>query len=692
MKIPVGMLGKWLRDTMQQRQPIIVSGGLRGTYVAGTRLIDALELADPAGTTARVLLEKDPPPQVTGPCSASEFPLQLKLVDKNGKKLEQPIPINRLDPSEAAVSWWKGWSAIFTAGTLVQPRIDPVRLSDVLHEPRVIRLFCDTNAMANGVAEWLLHILPSATQLISSAIADKEIMSWTDQKPDLYKVSDPDYWETQVRFLLARRLTEYPPKDTVIDRLSPDQNALMLASGTTKQGDKSPAGDLLFVELARPIVREQPRQARVVFLTGDANLARAATSALGPEHVLYANVDTNRDAANALTGQVLARGFWHPERPLGLLSLPSVGRLLWNLFSAFSFLILQHGNRRWLVELSLSVRHGGPSDWADPWVNIEELEPTGTGKATTEERPPDHEGGGSAQPLALVRTAPDVPVVQDTHTSADPPSPISSRGNEVGPRAEDYTDWLLAPRIATGPKDAISSSPRLDKNTLFSVLKEACLEQKVVPPPSAEVPKETYRCLVLLQAIDGEGNPGARALNFVEAWRRNDRDWIHAELMQSHPGYRSVVEAVREQRVAKLTSRQQQFLPMVRCLGQAAQLTTKTPLRMGDSPVSRAQLEKSLSDWLPNVGNAISTQDACERALESLGLTPVRFGEALSILWGRDPDSFIEPKTAGQPEKLRSEAVVELHRDGTYEFRDVTPSALFLERIGEPVLFLTRRR
>jgi hypothetical protein len=237
-------------------EPIVVSGGLRGSFDPKAPVLDALEFSGPLGTTVRLLVPSPPPQERPG--SAGTF---LVVKKKDGVADEKVLP----DPERF---WWDGWAKILTASALLPPRTDSVRLADVLRDQRVLRLFCDTNALASGVAEWFLHVLPSGTQLISSAIADKEIMSWADRHKKLYEGSTAETWEARLRYLLARRLTEYPPQHTVIDRLSPDQNALMLAQGTGEGGSKSSQGDLLFVELARPLVREQPRQARVIFLTG----------------------------------------------------------------------------------------------------------------------------------------------------------------------------------------------------------------------------------------------------------------------------------------------------------------------------------------------------------------------------------------------------------------------------------------
>ena len=661
----VSQLGNWLAENMTAVEPIVVSGGLRGDFDPQSPVLDALELSGPLGTTVRLLVPAPPPQEKPG--SASTFLLVKK---KDGPNDEKVLP----DPERY---WWDGWAKIFTASALLPPRTDSVRLADVLRDERVLRLFCDTNALASGVAEWFLHVLPSGTQLISSAIADKEIMSWVDRHKKLYEGSTAETWEARLRYLLARRLTEYPPQHTVIDRLSPDQNALMLAQGTGEGGSKSSQGDLLFVELARPLVREQPRQARVIFLTGDANVARAATSALGPEHVLYANPDT--DTLKERIGKVVPRGFWHPAGPLGSLSLPSSSRLLWNLLSAFTFLIVKQAERKWLIEPIFNVRYGGPSDWADPWVHIKELS-----KPTDDDRA--HVPTGSPDLTASAEVTKESVLAPQAA-----PTPVAMAAPKIEQREPKADAWLLPGIKKEGPADAVTPSPRPAIKPFFGFLSLACFGE-MVPLPSAEVPRETFRVLVALKALNEDGSQGDRITEFKEAWLRNNRDWFHAELMHSHPGYRQVVAQIRAGNVKLLKSREAQFVPLIRTLGQAARFpSSSSPIRMGDDPVSFEQLDEALHRWLPHPDTAIRIGDACERAMADLSLTPCRFELALSTLWKRQPDYPVESRTGGEPDRMSPDDVVELNGDGTYELRTVSPSTLTFGG-AVPVLFLARRR
>lgn len=672
-QVRVRDLAEWLANNLDKTKSVVVSGGIRGEFKELGEAVPVFELGDIYACTVRFIAPKEPPAEMLESTVQEKDPEKKKKKEEDQRKLALPI-------------WVSGWSNILTASTLLTPRADSVRLYDLLQEKRLIRLFCDTNALASGVAEWLVQVLPAGTQLISSAIADKEIMGWADKNKECIHAKTVAQWDIRLRYQLARRLTEFPPRHTVIDRLSPDQNALMLAQGTDRNGEKSSQGDLLFVELARPIIREQPRQARVVFLTGDTNVARVATSALGPEHVLYAN--PQKAEAQEAFGKVLARGFWHPGRPYGSLSLPSTSRLLWNALSAFTFLTLTQAGRTWVIESVYSVRYGGPSDWADPWVNIRELPQASSPQTapnvqpvtpTSVEEPLVHHA--STRQTLDVPTKPTIALVN--HSEA----PIA----DSPPRIDQ---WLLPPPShdtayikQTSP---IKQSLRLTSPGFFRDMSAACFG-KGAEQPTDEVEKESFRILVGLGVITKEGAHGDQADAFRDAWQRNDRDWIHAKLLDAHPGYNAVVEKVRDGKVDELSAREKNNLVFMRLLGQAANLPKKTsPTRIGDEPVSLLELDKALNVWMPHADASIAVKDACERAMSELSLTPARFEMALERLWKVEPQHAIEGRSGGESPALYAESIVELNPDGTWTQREVSPGVLMFGA-KSPILYLWRR-
>ncbi len=758
-RVPVRRLAAWI-SSLDEWKTIRISGGLRGAFEKVGDEVPALEFLGAQAATVRVLIPSAPKfddsespgcfvnvkpksggqtgkgtpntPGLPGGVPRAPIAPQAAPLSEDAATAREAAHTVAAVEGDAKSTWWHGWAAVLTASTLIAPRVDPVRLADILCDRRRVRFFCDTNALALGIAGWLVHLLPERAEIVTSAIADKEVMNWVDNDKTAHRAATVKSWDTRLRFNLARRLTEAPPDGIVIDRLSPDQNALMLAHGTTRAGMKASDGDLLFVELARPLIREQPRQARVVFLTGDANNARTATSALGPEHILYANVDVER--AQASEGRVLGRGFWHPGGPLGTVTQATPGEVLWNLLAAFTYLIVEQSDGVWLIEPAHSVRHGGPSDWANPWVSVTELTPPkpGTSNATpaaasppgppaADETPTEPPEGSApidllpvgGPPVGLrssssTKAAAAAPNVGPPANDKEPATPVSpspaapseaqivvpavaaaSVGREVwGPREI----WLLPPIERDGPTDTLSSSPRPNASKFVAFLQHLCFHATTRVDASGEVSRETLRVLVGLGAATDDGWPGPRALSFRAAWERNDLDWVHGQLIQAHPGYRRVLQDIQAGRFEELTSRGEQLVPLARRLGQVARFPKPaSPPRVGDATLTCQALETALLRWISGKQEGLRVMDACELAANELQVTPFRFERAMMKLWELIRNFPIEARTGGEVEPGASEEVLELHQDGTYALRDVAPGALRFGR-STPILFLVRTR
>jgi hypothetical protein len=422
----------------------------------------------------------------------------------------------------------------------------------------------------------------------------------------------------------------------------------MLAKLRDETGTKSPDADMLLLELARGLIRDQPRNARVIYLTGDGTNARSATSALGAENVLYAVSDWRN--AHAHRQRVLVRGWWFPVTALGGARIPPIGRLLWDLLSACSFLRIEAAGTQWLLRPVNSILNGVPSDWADPWVEIEEP------STTAPESPGD--AGAVAAPVP----------------SAQP---------------ESAGDWLLPPIPVGEPVDAFASwqpTPRIFFELLWRALSGRQVQDLAGSFQGSL--REAHNLLVALGAADPSGGPGVRAGEFRDAWNRCDLDWFHAE-MQRLPGYHAAMEQLRADRDAHFERRVMGQLSIARTLGQVARLfRTHAALVVGDAPITATQLVEALGRWLPEPGAALPTEDLCQRAAGELGLTPARLEMALQRLWARDPNLPFEGQTGGTVTAGFVENVIETSEAG-YHFRPVAPGALTFGRSG-PVRFIQR--
>lgn len=655
-------------------------------------MFDILELGGSSADTVQLSLPEKAPISATGKPKAFQL-----------------APLNAQHP-DADKNWWNGWASMLVAALLVPPVVDPRRLADLLHDPRRIRFCCDTNALAGGVASWLLLLFGERADLVTSAVVDRELAAWPDRlKSDFWQAKSAEGWCKRTQYRLARRLIEAPPRGVVVDRLSPEQGALMLAKRRDEEDvGKSPDADVLLVELARALVRDQPRNARVVFLTGDRNNARTATGVLGAENVLFAAADSNR--AKAWRSKTVARGVWRPEGPLGAVLVPTVGSLIWDLLAACDRLRIEQATSRWEVHGCSSVPHGVPSDWADPWIEIHER-PSSSAQPTVAVAPADATTRSPATDVAspvegmtsqvraasmelvsaeepeLTQEAPPAePYITASPKIREPEVPTSHRTQEVHRLVDN--DWLLPPVKAEAPLD-VPSSWRPQPRMVFPLLARA-LGGPELPPDvrPSQTMEEALRLLAALGATDAVGGPGPRAEAFRTAWLDKDHDWFHAE-MRRLPGYAATLERVRADGSTKLTARQETQVSMARALGQAARLErVGGGLIVGDAPLRAAELSAALERWLPSVGVTRSTEELCQLAAAELHLTPARLERAMERLWASGSGVLFEPATGGTVVPGFAEQIISL---GQIEaaFHPVAPGDLSFGRSG-PVRFVTR--
>jgi hypothetical protein len=711
MQLRVAELDDWWRRTFRKRHELIrVTGDFRPATSHRSEL-DLVEFGGRNADTVRILVPPSTPVPATGhKLRSSEFSQK----DDNG--------------------WWNGWASVFVAAGLAAPAVDPVRLADLVRDPRRIRFCCDTNALAGGVVSWLLVFLGQRADVVTSAVVDRELAAWPDRHlKAFWPGKTTDVWSLRTQYRLARRIVEAPPLGVVVDRLSPEQGALMLAKLRDEQKlAKSPDADVLLVELARALVRDQPRNARVVFLTGDRSNARTATGALGAENVLYAAADSDR--ARQLHNKIVARGAWRPEGPLGSVQVPAVASLLWDLLAPCDRLIVRTTTQQVEITTCTTIPRGAPSDWADPWVEVHELPPptravsVGPGPQRNPGTVPlssagEHVTASNDDLIKLAKVRASflhilnlVSLLQgkgkemeETPSVLPGSAPQFSRGAEdpflasmasvlppVGGTAEqganaDVTEWLLPP-LDVGTSLDLPPGTRPSPGMIFPVLVKAFGGGDFLGAHkySDTTLDEARRILNALGALDAEGRPGVRIDVFRAAWMRRDHDWFHAE-MRRLPGYAAALAFVRGHPGASRTSRQEAHVSMARALGQVARLDRLGgALVVGDAPVRRSELLDALDRWLPRPGATLETTELCKLAASELSLTPARFERAMELLWAAGSGVQFEGRTGGTVVPGFAERVIAL---GTIsvQFRALAPGDLSFGRSG-PVRFVTRVR
>lgn len=644
-------LQRWLSKHLQDR------GLLRlvGRVANGRPGFDILEVKGVEPDTAKVLLGNFPP-QLSDDCS--------------------------------------GWASVLLSLGLYQPIVDAERMFDLLHDARRIRFCCDTNALAGGVATWLLRVFAGRADLVTSAVVDRELAAWPDRKgPAMWKAKSGSSWSMRTKYRTARRLVEAPAAGVVVDRLSPEQSALVLAKLRDESAAKSPDADMLLIELARGLIRDQPANGRVVYLTGDRPHARAATGALGARNVLYCAADDRR--AMSSRGKVRPLGWYNSGGPLGCVVGLALAEIVFGLLTACDVVEIhprapdgEVAGPGWSVRLSLRVDRGVPSDWEDPFVEIKELPAGQTQQARSPRAGQDRSTSGSDEAPDAQTSSTSDPAHHEQPGARRTPAILGSGrllanlGTPVLGRA------YVNPRPPIEPRTA-PTGLRPQPTIIFARLNEV-LAGAPWPPVSSDTDEECRRILVALGAATEDGRAGPDYHIFSDRWEQNDLDWFHSEFLRL-PGYRAVADALAS---GGSTSgrRAQVQLAMARRLGQAAKDRAGV-YRYGDAWLSWAALQHFLEQRLPSAGDRVHISDLCMAALETLCITPARFEDALVRFLSKAHDGEargprIEPQTSGTVEPLAPETIVVLSKGG-YGWRVVDPAGLLLGT-AIPYRFLVR--
>lgn len=645
--IAAGELQRWLTSQSIDRRALIrVSGYL--TQPSEER-VDILEARGLEVDTVRILLGSPP------------------------RHLASPDP-----------GWYSGWSSVFASVGIVQPLVDPELLRELLHDPRRLRFCCDTNALAGGVAAWLLRVFAGRVDVVTSAVVDRELAAWPD-RPGLkmWAAKSGEAWSRRTQYRTARRLVECPTPGVVVDRLSPEQSALVLAKLRDESSGKSPDADMLLIELARGLIRDQPANGRVVYLTGDRSHARAATGALGAGNVLFCSAD---DAAvRRAHGRVRPVGWYAPGGPLGCVLGIQLADVVHAVLTACDVVDLHVDGtaRAWRIRSSLRVPNGVPSDWQDPFIDISEIKPSAHSSPveivapsaavpTDEVVPPNTSAGagadqlrpdgGAAEPSDAAPSGDVVPPNTNAVAGADQLRPHG--GAAVRPRAPRRDPVLISSgRLLQLPAIEAPVGLRPHPEAFFERLWEAMF-RLAWPKQAGDVDGECRRILAALGAATIDGQPGPDLDAFGEAWHRNDLDWFHGQLLRL-PGYREVADSVSPAEMASSSRRRQAQLSMARRLGQAAKGADGS-YHFGDAAVTLHELTGFLEEQLPRSGDRKHVSDLCSAALGALKLTPARLERALMAYWsgGITSGPRIEAQAGGAVERLEPEKVEVLSETG----------------------------
>ena len=638
VRIPIADLANALRERVSDGK-LVIYGGIRKPDkrfdILTAPSFKVLELDSLTAHTVKICISFEPPDTA-------------KFKDKNSER------------------WLEGWKSVFTAAGILDPVVDSARLITLLHSRDRIRFCCDTNALACGALSWAIEAFHQRADIVTSAVVDREIMAWADRNQGMWNADSCKMWALRTQFRLARCITEFPPKHVVIDRLAPDQSALMLAKlrddkahPDESQNRKSPDADILLVELVRGIIRDMPRNSKILFLTGDRNLGRTATNALGSESVLFMVSEKEKLKQYLDEKAVATRGWWHPgdlDHTLGRVHIPCVSWVFWYLLCACDYLFIEDSEgKKWAITRAYSVHGGVPSDWTDPHIELIGIEK------------------------------------EDLHNEEVPNDRTDPDSETIEIKKEE---WLLPIQKHDSILSEAPKGLRLPPRFVFDSLLQILFDKGSDDSKSAndEVKNEIFKAFILLNIIDKEYQPSENFEKFRQYWINNDLDGLHSEFLKL-PGYCSVFDTLAKKdetlqsgmKIKDFTGRQRSIINFGQRLGQLWIFDGEC--FRGDNALSKEKFTEKLNAWLPNIGDALYMYELCLKASQELQVSPFRLENAM-IEYFKDSGGRFELGSGGTVSSMASGEVVYLYPEG-YEWIEIYPDGLRFGR-NMPVRVITR--
>jgi hypothetical protein len=259
-----------------------------------------------------------------------------------------------------------------------RPRIDPAAMERLLAlrtSRQRLEFVLDTNAMVEGVAQWLVDVFADKCDLVVTAVSLRELQDQVDRAkfreelPAKVKERSQVLAARQV-YLAANRLREQTAYEGVLWReLAIDDTALLLSRG--RDGSKSSESDTMLLRAVRRSILDRVNGLERFFVTGDVALARRATSELPAGSVVAARV---RDVED---GSVYLPCSWWPGPDQGHGTVRSVPRLIWELLAVADSVEVDKIDGGTPIAWSFEAHDSElwPSDYASPWVRIQPFAP-----------------------------------------------------------------------------------------------------------------------------------------------------------------------------------------------------------------------------------------------------------------------------------------------------------------------------
>jgi hypothetical protein len=308
----------------------------------------------------------------------------------------------------------------FTRAGWQFPSIDPQALGQILDLRRTnvrLEMILDTNAMVEGIGHWLAALFADRCDLVVTAVTlrelqdihgkakfSKPVCSAVAGKPG--KPAPPpgtlafanEAIPARQTYLAAMRFRELTGHQRVLWReLELDDSALLLSRGM-ERSEKASESDTIMLREVRRHVRDSVRGLERFFVTGDAALARRATTELPSGRTIAARVE------ELGRGQVYLPLQWWPDTADEGFTITghTPMRLFWELLAvADSVELIAPDSQSGGWRFSAFLKEMWPSDFDEPWMTVSAL--------TSQPDSPAVSGGGPASEAGLLFASPEVP-------------------------------------------------------------------------------------------------------------------------------------------------------------------------------------------------------------------------------------------------------------------------------------------
>jgi len=467
-------------------------------------------------------------------------------------------------------------------------------------------------------------------------------------------------------YLTASRFLEYlQEQHPVWRRLDIEEETALFVASASKDGKKSPGADTLLLRAVRRSLQDQVLGLARLFVTGDQNLARAASHDLPLGSTIAAYVNPLPDE-----GAYLSSVRWWPVQGADTVK-GDISSLADFCYEATCFCdavrVVKPDGSYIRITGYLPGRNQFPTHWRGPRVWFEESTVSHVASPL------------AGQPATLLAAS--GPAGEEHDVPTEQP-PLNQRADEVGfisssPHNGDPASWPFTD-AAPVLNEFVDCAARVSPPVLLDVLAEimvAARETRAVSERvfvgSTETVRELRNFLRAVDALAESVLPGPAANSVQDAFSRNDSDEL-SRLLTKASEYRVLIEQLSSRKSSHLDKLDvpkrsaTSLATLARLLGQA--VYNDDELFYGGAYIGREDFVRWLADTIEMdckgpLGQAL-LPDISRKALLELSLSPTRLERALeSAMQGTELSAY-EFVAGGTPEHIMEEEVAVLNSRG----------------------------